>query len=136
MTAPVISGATHRILLKGEFEPVLKRTIDALRAAGFNIAAQIDMRDILSKRQDINLRQYRILSLLNPDLAHRALTIAPEAGLALLCSVVVSQGPDNLVDVWFIDPVATLGLLARPYLRPVADELHARLDQVTEALKS
>jgi uncharacterized protein (DUF302 family) len=124
-----------QVTLQTDFEAALKHTVDALKAAGFTIMVQIDMQEALKKKLDVALRQYKILSVLNPDLAQRALTIAPEAGLVLLNHVVVAEGPNGLIDVLFIDPTATCGLLAKTYLLPIAHELQDRLERVADTLR-
>jgi hypothetical protein len=67
--------------------------------------------------------------------ARRALTIAPQASVALMCSVVVSQLADGLVEVQSSDPLVTWSEIPAPHLRTLAEELHAQLKRVVEAVK-
>jgi uncharacterized protein (DUF302 family) len=123
------------IRIKSDFEGVVKRTADALKAAGFDIITQIDIQETLKKKLDVNLRPYKILGVCNPSLTHRALTIAPEVGMLLPCNAVVMQLDENYVEVLLSDPVAMFSIIGKPYLKPIAEEVHARFERVMLALQ-
>jgi len=63
-------------------------------------------------------------------LAHRALTAAPEVGLLLPCNVTVRQLPDGAIEVGLVDPMAMMGIVGNPALKPIAEEARARLERV------
>jgi uncharacterized protein (DUF302 family) len=125
-------GTTVR--MKVDFETALARVIAALKVEGFGILTEIDVKETLKKKLNVEFRPYKILGACNPPLAYRALTIAPEVGLLLPCNVTVAQIEDDLIDVSLVDPLAMLGVAAHPDLKPVADEAGARLDRVAAAL--
>ena len=127
-------GRTVR--LNANFETALGRTVEALRAEGFGVLTEIDVKDTLKKKLGVDFRPYKILGACNPSLAHRALTTAPEVGLLLPCNVVVSAVSDDVTEVSLVDPLAMLGVLAYADLKPVAEEAAARLDRVAQALQS
>lgn len=125
-------GTTVR--LNTDFETAIRRVTEALKAEGFGVLTDIDVKETLKKKLDVDFRPYRILGACNPPLAYQALKTAPEVGLLLPCNVVVDQIENEVVDVSFIDPIAMLGVLSYPQLRTVADDARARLNRVAAAL--
>ena len=123
------------VRLNTTFEEALTRVTAALKAEGFGVLTEIDVKETLKKKLDVDFRPYKILGACNPPLAYRALSAAPEAGLLLPCNVTVSFVEDNVTDVAIIDPLSMLGLVQHPDLEPVAEEARARLDRVAAALK-
>jgi uncharacterized protein (DUF302 family) len=124
---------TH-VGLRGDFESVLARVIEALKAEGFGVLTEIDVKDTLKKKLDIDFRPYKILGACNPPLAHRALEADPEVGMLLPCNVTVSQTGENEVQISLVDPLAMLGIIDNPALRAVAEEAGAKLQRVAKAL--
>src|SRR5512143_691947 len=126
-------GTTVRI--QGDFESAVGRVTEALKAEGFGVLTEIDMKETLKKKLDVDFRPYKILGACNPPLAYRALSTAPEVGLLLPCNVTVSYVDENVTEVGIIDPLSMLGLVQHPDLEPVAEEARARLDRVVAALR-
>jgi len=123
------------VRLNTDFEEALTRVTAALKAEGFGVLTEIDVKETLKKKLDVDFRPYKILGACNPPLAYRALSAAPEAGLLLPCNVTVSFVEDNVTDVAIIDPLSMLGLVQHPDLEPIAEEARARLDRVAAVLK-
>jgi uncharacterized protein (DUF302 family) len=71
------------------FDEAVRRTTDALKAQGFGIITEIDVKDTLHKKLGIAFRNYRILGACNPALAHEALELEDKIGTMLPCNVVV-----------------------------------------------
>jgi uncharacterized protein (DUF302 family) len=123
------------VRLNSTFDETLTRVTAALKAEGFGVLTEIDVKETLKKKLDVDFRPYKILGACNPPLAYRALSAVPEAGLLLPCNVTVSYVEDNVTEVGIVDPLSMLGLIRHPDLEPVAEEARARLDRVAAALK-
>ena len=108
---------------------------EALADEGFGVLTEIDVQATLKKKLDVDMPFYRILGACAPPLAHQALTAEKDIGLLLPCNVVVYQGdsPDQAV-VAVMDPVTQLGITGREDIRPLADEVRARMERVLAAL--
>ena len=117
-----------------DFETALVQTVDALKAEGFGVLSEIDVKDTFKKKLDIDFPRYKILGACNPPLAYRAFTAAPEVGLLLPCNVTVRQVTDSMVEVAIIDPLIMLGVIQNPALKPIADEARSRLERVAQSL--
>lgn len=124
-----------KVRLQTDFETALTRVAEALKAEGFGILTEIDVKDTLRKKLDVEFRPYKILGACNPALAHRALTAAPDVGLLLPCNVTVSQMEDGKIQVAIVDPLAMLGIIEDEHLQPVAQEARERLNRVLAALE-
>ncbi len=123
----------HTVKLQTDYETALQKVTDALKAEGFGVLTEIDVKATLKKKLDVDFRPYKILGACNPPLAYRALTAAPEVGLLLPCNVTVAQADDG-VEVSLVDPIGMLGFVAHPDLEPVAEEARQRLARVAQAL--
>ncbi len=121
--------------LKVDYETALAKTIAALKVEGFGVLTEIDVKETLKKKLDVDYPPYKILGACNPPLAYRALTTAPEVGLLLPCNVTVRQLDDGTIEVALVDPLMMLGVVQNPALKPVADEARERLERVAQALQ-
>ncbi len=122
------------VKLHTDFDTALQKVTDALKAEGFGVLTEIDVKATLKKKLDVDFRPYKILGACNPPLAYRALSAAPEVGLLLPCNVTVAQVDDG-IEVGIIDPLGMMGFVAHPDLEPIAEEARQRLDRVAKALQ-
>ena len=106
----------------------------ALQAQGFGILSEIDVAAKLHEKLGVDFRPYLILGACNPRLAHQALGAEPELGTLLPCNVVIYAGEAENSIVTIMDPVAILGLVARPEVAPIAHQVRALLEAVLAAL--
>ncbi len=122
------------IKLNTDYETALERVTEALKAEGFGVLTEIDVKATLKKKLDVDFRPYKILGACNPPLAHRALEAAPEVGMLLPCNVTVSQEEDHCL-VSIIQPLVMMSVLDNPEVETVAREAHERLERVAQALQ-
>ncbi|MCU0509534.1 MAG: DUF302 domain-containing protein [Anaerolineae bacterium] len=125
-------GRTLR--LNTDYETALNLVTEALKAEGFGVLTEIDVKATLKKKLDVDFRPYKILGACNPPLAHRALEAASEVGLLLPCNVTVQYVDDGVTEVSLVNPLAMLGVVPNPALAAVAQDAAERLDRVAAAL--
>ncbi len=131
MNTPYGFGTT----LPVPYEEALPRVKEALKAEGFGVLTEIDVRQTLREKLGAQMEPYIILGACNPQLAHRALEQEPDIGLLLPCNVVVrAEGQGSRIDI--ADPQAMLGIVGNAQLNTVADEAKQRLQRVLAALGS
>lgn len=123
-----------RTTVRRSYDEAVAATREALAAEGFGVLTEIDVRDTLKKKLDVDFMPYVILGACNPPLAHRALSAEPDIGLLLPCNVVVYAPAGEDVVVAALDPVAQLRLSGNPALEPVAAEVRARLQRAVDAV--
>jgi len=122
------------VTLKADFNTATTRVTEALRAEGFGVLTEIDVKETMKKKLGVDFTPYKILGACNPPLAHRALTLAPEVGLLLPCNVVVRQVAENQTEISLIDPLGMMAFIDQPDLQVVAQEARAKLDRVAVSL--
>lgn len=120
--------------LQSSFDDVIRRTTEALKQEGFGIITEIDVKETLKKKIDIDFRNYRILGACNPSLAHEALLLEDKVGTMLPCNVVVQDAGDGLVEVAAIDPVASMMAIDNPRLKSAAEKVQSKLHKVIQSL--
>jgi uncharacterized protein (DUF302 family) len=120
--------------LHDDFETAVERVTEALKAEGFGVLTEIDVRATLKKKLDADFRPYLILGACNPPLAYQALTIDPEVGKFLPCNVTVDQVADGSIKISFLDPLMMSAFVDDPRIQPVAQDARERLERVASAL--
>ena len=115
------------------FDAVLARIPDALKAEGFGVLTEIDVKETLRKKLDVDFRRYRILGACNPAFAHRALSHSLDIGMLLPCNVVVYETDEGRTVVSAVDPMRTIAA-SDPAVEPIAREVRAKLQRVVDSL--
>ena len=120
--------------LTAPFEEARARTIAALKAEGFGIISEIDVKRTLEEKIGAPFRDYRILGACNPKLALEALELEDKIGTMLPCNVVVQARGKGTVEVAAIDPVASMQAVDNPRLKQAAGAVGEKLKRAIEAL--
>lgn len=109
------------------FEEAVSRVIKALKEEGFGVLTDIDVKDILKKKLDVDFRNYRILGACNPPFAYKALQVEDKIGTMLPCNVIVQETADGDVEVAAVDPVASMKAIDNAALKEVAEAIKEKL---------
>ena len=135
MTTPSDLGFGLRLDLP--YETAVEKVTEALKAEGFGILTEIDVKATLKQKLDVDFRRYIILGACNPPLAHRALSTQTEIGLLMPCNVIVYEDGDGDGSVVSIaDPNAMVQMTGNADLSDVAAEARGKLEKVIEALST
>lgn len=116
------------------FDQAIETVTNELKEKGFGVLTEIDIKETLKKKLDVDFRNYRILGACNPPNAYKALQAEPHIGLMLPCNVIVQEHKDGRVEVSAVDPVASMQAIENPSLGKVAEDVRAMLREVIEAL--
>ncbi len=124
---------THRIELDVPYDDAIPRVKDALKDQGFGVLTEIDVRQTLKDKLDIDVEPQIILGARNPQLAHRALEIDPRIATLLPCNVVVRTENGRTV-VEALDPRIIAEVPDNPALAPIAEEAGERIQAALHTL--
>jgi len=127
--------STRRIELDAPYDEALGRVKDALKDQGFGVLTEIDVRQTLKDKLNIDVDPQIILGACNPQLAHRALEIDPRIAALLPCNVVVRTDNGRTV-VEALDPKLIAEIPGNPALTPIAEEAGQRIQAALDALAS
>jgi len=116
------------------FEDAISYTTEKLSSQGFGVLTEIDIKDTLKKKINVDTNKYHILGACNPPSAYEAIKSEPHIGLMLPCNVIVRETDEGEVEVSAIDPVASMQAVNNKNLGGVAKDVQDRLKRVIDSL--
>jgi uncharacterized protein (DUF302 family) len=116
----------------GDFDAVIARVKEALKAEGFGVLTEIDVAGTLKEKIGKDFRPYRILGACNPNLAYQALSAEAHIGVMLPCNVIVQRHDDGAIEVSSIDPATAMQRVGNPGLSAVAGQVRDALTRVID----
>jgi uncharacterized protein (DUF302 family) len=116
------------------FDEALVRVTEELKKEGFGILTEIDVKETMKKKMNVDFRKYKILGACNPPLAHKAIQTEDKIGTMLPCNVIVQEMSEGQIEVAAIDPVASMQAVDNPKLHDVADQVRVKLKRVIDSL--
>jgi uncharacterized protein (DUF302 family) len=118
------------------YEEAVEKARAALKAEGFGVLCEIDIKEKLKEKLGVDFRNYVILGACNPPLAYKTLQQEINIGLLLPCNVVVYQADEaGKSVVAAIDAKTMLSVVGRnATLDAVATEVNEKLKRVVARL--
>ena len=116
--------------IKESFEEVIEEVNAALKKEGFGILTEIDVKETLKKKLDVEFHKYKILGACNPSFAYKALQAEDKIGIMLPCNVIVQEISEGYVEVAAVDPVASMKAIENPDLLEIAEQVREKLKRV------
>lgn len=113
-----------------DFDTAISKVTDELKKEGFGILTEIDVRETLKKKLDVDFRRYKILGACNPHFAHQALLAEDTIGTMLPCNVIIQERENGKVEVSAVDPVASMMAIQNEKLGEIAGEVREKLKKV------
>jgi uncharacterized protein (DUF302 family) len=112
------------------FDDAVSRVIEELAKDGFGVLSDIDVRGTLSRKLNIEFRNYRILGACNLRYAYEALEAEDKVGTMLPCNIIVQEIPGVGAEIAAIDPVASMQAIGNQKLEKIAGEVREKLRSV------
>src|SRR6266540_5994218 len=137
-SAPPLPGGGMRMLATSytlsdkttlPFEEAVERVREELKAEGFGVLCEIDVRSTLKQKLGVEREPYMILGACNPPLANQALEAEPELGALLPCNVIVYRR-DGETHISAVDAERMLSIVGNERLALIAADVRRRLADV------
>jgi uncharacterized protein (DUF302 family) len=120
--------------VKGDFTDIKERVTESLQDVGFGVITEINLKEKLKEKLDVDYKSYTILGACNPGFAYEAIQLEEELGVLLPCNVVIIDKEDGNIQVSAIDAATMMSVVKNPGLDNVASTVNARLVQAIENL--
>jgi uncharacterized protein (DUF302 family) len=116
------------------FEQAIERVTEALKKEGFGVLTEIDVKETLKKKLDVDFRKYKILGACNPNFAFQALQKEDKIGVMLPCNVILQETTANKIEVAAVDPLASMSGVENTDLADIATQVQAKLKRVIDGV--
>jgi uncharacterized protein (DUF302 family) len=107
---------------------------EELKKEGFGVLTEIDAKETLKKKLDVEFKPYKILGACNPPFAYKSLQAEEQIGLMLPCNVIVYINDNGGTVVAAIDPIASMQAVKNDKLGEVAEVIQSKLQKVISNL--
>lgn len=120
--------------LNATYDEALEKVTNALKAEGFGILTEIDVKATLKTKLDVDVKPYKILGACNPPFAYKALQAEEQIGLMLPCNVIVYINDNDETIVSAVDPAASMQAVKNEELGEIAETIQGKLKKIIESL--
>lgn len=121
-------------LKEKNFDKAIEMVTKALKNEGFGVLTEIDVKETLKKKIDVDFKKYMILGACNPEFAHHALKSEDKIGVFLPCNVIVEENDHGEIEVSAVDPIASMQAAKNEALEVIATEVQQKLKKIIASL--
>jgi uncharacterized protein (DUF302 family) len=121
-------------IINESFDRAIVKVVVSLKNEGFGVLTEIDVKETLKKKMDVDFQKYRILGACNPAFAYKALKAEDKIGTMLPCNVIVQEISEGEVEIAAVDPVASMKAVENPALFEIAKQVQEKLRKVIKSL--
>jgi len=116
------------------FDQAIVKVKELLQKEGFGVLTEIDVKETLKKKLNVDFKNYRILGTCNPPFAYKALQAEDKIGVMLPCNVIVQEKENGRTEVAAINPMVSMQAVKNEGLHEVAEAVSAKLQNVVNGL--
>jgi len=124
----------NKTLSGKSFDQAIEDVTAELKKEGFGVLTEIDVKETLKKKLDVDFKKYKILGACNPSFAHQALQNEDKIGVMLPCNVIVEEHENGDIEVSAVDPVASMSAVGNDNLGEIAAQVRDNLKKVINNL--
>lgn len=116
------------------YETVVEQVRETLKNEGFGILTEIDVKEKMKEKLNLDMRKYIILGACNPPNAYKAILAEENIGLMLPCNVIVyEKGKKTVLSV--IRPMVAMKMIDNTELQKVAEIVEIQLKKVFDTIE-
>lgn len=120
----------------GTFNATIDTVTQLLQKEGFGVLTQINIKDTLKKKLDVDFKNYMILGACNPHFAYQALQAENKIGTMLPCNIIVQELEDGNIEVAAINPMVSMQAVKNTQLEHIAQQVSDKLNRVITTVKN
>lgn len=120
--------------INSTFEAAIEKISEELKKEGFGILSEIDVKETLKKKLDVDFRKYKILGACNPPFAYKALQLEDNIGVLMPCNIVVQEKEDGKISLSAVNPMESMKAVGNENLELIAHEISSKLAKVINNL--
>ena len=124
----------NKTLSGKSFDQAIEDVTAELKKEGFGVQTEIDVKETLKKKLDVDFKKYKILGACNPSFAHKALQSEDKIGVMLPCNVIVEEHENGDIEVSAVDPVVSMSAVKNDGLGEIAAQVRDNLKKVIDNL--
>ena len=124
----------YKRVINNSFESVEAKAREMLAEQGFGVLTEVNVKNTLKEKLDIDFGKYQILGACNPPLAFEALSSELGVGLFMPCNVVVWENEDKSTTVASIDAKTMSDLIQNDEIDALAERVNSLLKIALDAI--
>lgn len=124
----------YKRVINDSFESVEAKAREMLAEQGFGVLTEVNVKNTLKEKLDIDFGKYQILGACNPSLAFEALSSELGVGLFMPCNVVVWENEDKSTTVASIDAKTMSDLIQNDQIDALAERVNSLLKIALDAI--
>ena len=124
----------YKRVINDSFESVEAKAREMLAEQGFGVLTEVNVKNTLKEKLDIDFGKYQILGACNPSLAFEALSSELGVGLFMPCNVVVWENENKSTTVASIDAKTMSDLIQNDKIDALAERVNSLLKIALDAI--
>ena len=124
----------YKRVFNDSFESVEAKAREMLAEQGFGVLTEVNVKNTLKEKLDIDFGKYQILGACNPSLAFEALSSELGVGLFMPCNVVVWENENKSTTVASIDAKTMSDLIQNDQIDALAERVNSLLKIALDAI--
>ncbi len=124
----------NKVITGKSFDEAIEQVTAELKKEGFGVLTEIDVKETLKNKIDVDFKKYKILGACNPHFAYKALQSEDKIGVFLPCNVIVEEHENGVIEVSAVDPIASMSAAENETLGNLASEVQQKLIKVIDRL--
>ncbi|MFO7853102.1 MAG: DUF302 domain-containing protein [Bacteroidota bacterium] len=125
----------YDIKVKDTFENTKEKVSEALSKEGFGILTEIDVKEVFSKKLDVDFRNYIILGACNPSFSYKAIQADDKIGTLLPCNLILQDTEQGYTEVTAVDPTESMKMVSNPEIKNIAETIKQKMVNALNTIK-
>ncbi len=124
---------TFNKIVKGSFDEVKGRVIEALKAEKFGVITEVNLSGTVKNKLDIDMPRYEILGACSPKHAYNSVMADEDMGAFLPCNISLNEKGNGKVKVSVVNPITYLQSVENKEVQSIANEIASAMKRVSES---